>query len=592
MNETRSQAGRVVKLDQTSEPTDGVVERSQRSPLKIALIIGLVAAAALTAALLAPEPWPEGGGVVTLSLNGEQVIQAPVTIGPGEPIILTGGSPSTTTEVSFPSGIGVDEPVEARIRVTRDGRVVRPELDQVRLSLLVADGRDELVPVVRWDETEQELVASRRPPVDADVALGLLAAVVILWVTELLPLVVTSLAIPVVLVFAGAQAAPEALAPFFSPIIVLFFAGFLLAEAMRRSKLDHLAAISIVSRAGRSPVLLFAALIGTAAFFSMWMSNTAAVAILIPIALVVTAPLSHVGYRRTVVLGIAYAGTIGGVGSAIGTPANQIAIEFLDSFGGREISFVEWFAFGLPMVIAFLPIMGVYLWLRGDVRIDPAVLSQIQQEARAELQRAGRLTRDQGVVLVVFLAIVVGWITQTVHGFHPGIVALAGAVTLMVLRRILPDDLARISWSSLLTFGGGLTLGFFLVQSGTSDWIASHLAGIAGLPALVAVAIVATVTLMLTTVASNTASAAILIPLSIPLAGALGIDPVLLVAVVAIASSIDFALVIGTPPTMVAYSTRLFTAGRIFRVGILLDVIGLALLVTVVVWIWQLLGIV
>ena len=382
------------------------------------------------------------------------------------------------------------------------------------------------------------------------------------------------------------------LAPFFSPIIVLFFAGFLMAEAMRRSKLDHLAAISIVARAGRSPVMLFAALIGTAAFFSMWMSNTAAVAILIPIALAVTAPLSHLGYRRTVVLGIAYAGTIGGVGSAIGTPANQLAIEFLDSFGGREISFVEWFAFGLPMVVLFLPIMGLYLWLRGDVRIDRALLGEVQEEARAELQRAGRLTRDQLMVLVVFLLTVIGWITQTVHGFHPGIVALAGAVLLMVLRRILPEDLQRISWSSLLTFGGGLTLGFFLVESGSSDWIASHLTGIADLPAMVAVAIVATVTLILTTVASNTASAAILIPLSIPLAGALGVDPVLLVGVVAIASSIDFALVIGTPPTMVAYSTRLFTAGRIFRVGILLDVIGLALLVTVVVWIWQLLGIV
>ena len=148
-----------------------------------------------------------------------------------------------------------------------------------------------------------------------------------------------------------------------------------------------------------------------------------------------------------------------------------------------------------------------------------------------------------------------------------------------------------ISWPTLLTFGGGLTLGTFMVQTGTSDWIVARLGGLASWPTMFAVAAVAVVTLALTTVASNTGSAATLIPLAIPLAGLIGVEPTLLVAVVAIASSVDFALVIGTPPTMLAYSTELFTVREILRKGSVLDVMGILILIAAVVPLWQLFGI-
>ena len=161
-----------------------------------------------------------------------------------------------------------------------------------------------------------------------------------------------------------------------------------------------------------------------------------------------------------------------------------------------------------------------------------------------------------------------------------------------MLGKIVPEDLGRISWSALLTFGGGLTLGLFLTDSGASDWLAGRLAGLGGVPSWVGITVVAAVALGLTTVASNTATAAMMIPLAIPLAGILGIDPTLLVLVVAVASSIDFALVIGTPPTMIAYSTGLFSSRDIFRIGIVLDLIGIGLLVTIVTAIWRLLGLI
>jgi sodium-dependent dicarboxylate transporter 2/3/5 len=382
------------------------------------------------------------------------------------------------------------------------------------------------------------------------------------------------------------------LSPFFDPIIVLFFAGFVMAEVMRRVGLERWAAVTIVAKAATSPVRLYAALLGVSAFLSMWMSNTAAVTVLIPVAIAVTAPFGHVGYRKAAVLGIAYAGTIGGVGSAIGTPANQLAIRFIDEVTGRRISFVEWFGFGLPMVVLFLPLMGVYLWRAEGVEIEAGHFAAVRAEAVAQRADMGRFTGDQLRVLAVFAVVLVLWLTQSWHSVNTGIVALGGAVVLFATGQAEPDDLGRISWPTLLTFGGGLTLGVAMVDSGTADWIVTHLDRLEGTPTIVGVLVAAALALALSTVASNTAAAATLIPLAIPLAGIVGVDPVLLVMTVARATSIDFALVVGTPPTMLAYGTGVFSTGEILRRGLPLDLAGLAILVFTATTIWTALSLV
>jgi sodium-dependent dicarboxylate transporter 2/3/5 len=516
--------------------------------------------AALVVALIAPAPWPDGERSVEIAYDGPGTVTSRVEHG-------------DTTRVF--------------VQIAEHEAAIRPDLADVQINLVLPDGSRELVPILRWDAGERELVAERHAPTQLALALALLAAVVILWVSEAIPLWVSSLIVPLVLVIAGAQGAREALAPFFHPIIALFFGGFLMAEAMRRAKLDRRVALLIVVRAGKSPATLFAALLGTSAFLSMWMSNTASTALLVPIAIAVTEPLGNLGYKKAVVLGIAYAATLGGVGSAIGTPANPIAMEFLGQFAGEPISFVGWFAIGLPMVVLFLPVVGFYLWRRSRIRIEAGVFDKARAKARQELAELGSFRREELIVLSVFLLVLGTWLTQQWHGLNTGIVAVGGAVLLAIFGRLKDEDLARISWSSLLTFGGGLALGSFIVQSGTSDWVAARFVLLAGLPAAIGVTAVALLALVFTAFASNTASAAILIPLSIPLAGILGVDARTLVLIVAVASSIDFALVIGTPPTMIAFSTRLFTAREIFRTGILLDLAGVLLLVTVVASIWR-----
>ncbi|MDA1195388.1 MAG: DASS family sodium-coupled anion symporter [Planctomycetota bacterium] len=557
-----------------------------------------VAAAFLLAGLgayVAPASWQAGPATLEIVYQSLMPVETPIELGSRKPIRFQRalpGTPARQVLVELAGGVPLDAPVKASVALLEDGRPTALALEDVRLTLVLPDGRREAVPGLRFDAATSTLVASRTPPRHAAIVLALLGLVMVLWVTEVIPLFVTSLLVPVVVVIAGVGKASQALAPFFHPIIALFFGGFLMAEAMRRVRLDQAIAVRLVAGAGRSPALLFAALLGTSAFLSMWMSNTAATAVLIPIALAVTRPIESAGYRRACVLGIAFAATAGGVGSLIGTPANPLAAEFLSTFAGRRITFVDWFAFGLPFVVLFVPLLGFYLWKRMDAQVDLAKFAEARRAARAEREAAGRLTGEQWVVLVAMLLVITAWLTQTWHGIDTGIIALAGALLLALLGKVRPDDLQRISWAALLTFGGGLALGVYLGETGASDWLATRMAGLSVLPSWAGVAVVGAVALALTAVASNTASAALLVPLAIPLAGVLGIDPVLLVVVVAIASSIDFALVIGTPPTMIAYSTRLFTTREIFRFGIVLDLLGLILLVTVLAWIWRLFGLV
>lgn len=569
------------------EPTSG-----RGAQIATAICALLLAAAGV---LVAPEAWTDGPATLEIRYRGLPAVSVPLTIGTGERFSFDRADPRDRDRrvmVEIPAGVSSSGPTWAWIQVKEQGEFLRAALDDIDLTLVLSDGRRELIPVMKWDAERGALMATRRPPVKTGVVLGLLGFVLVLWVTGAVPLFVTSLMVPVVLVVTNVGTAQAALAPFFHPVIALFFGGFLMAEAMRRVRLDHRIAVLIVAHAGRRPAMLFATLIGAAAFLSMWMSNTAATAVLIPIALAVTRPLESAGYRKACILGIAFAATAGGVGSAIGTPANPLAVEFLDTFADRQLSFVDWFAYGLPFVVLFLPLLGVYLWKRSKATVDPELFEQAHVRAVEERKAIGRMTGDQLIVLAVFVLVMGLWLTQTWHHINTGIIAVGGAVLLALLGKLQGDDLQRISWSALLTFGGGLALGIFLGESGASDWLATRLTGLSVLPSWIGVAVVGAVALGLTAVASNTASAAMLIPLAIPLAGVLGVDPVQLVLVVAIASSIDFALVIGTPPTMIAYSTGLFTTREIFRTGIVLDLMGIVLLVTGVAWLWSVLGLV
>ncbi len=550
-------------------------------------LVGLALLLAGIVAWLAPASWPAGPATLRVSTGDGSSIERPVRFGSPEPVLWEIDEGALQgLRIHIPAGLALNAPLAVEVeQAGLDG------VDAIRLEIELSDGRREPVPFLGTAEGADRGAFGRRPPVGSHIVLALVALVVVLWVTSAVPLWVTALLVPVIVATSGLLPARTALAPFFHPIIALFFGGFLMAEAMKRVGLDHRLATAIVARTARSPAWLFLSLLGLSAFLSMWMSNTASTALLIPIALAVTEPLNAPGYRRAVVLGLAYAGTIGGIGSAIGTPANLLAIEFLGSYVGHEITFAGWFAIGLPVLVVMLPVVAAYVWWRLGVEVEGAAFTEARRVAGERLSDIGRPSRSQVGVAAVFVIIVAMWMTQRWHGVHPGVVALGGAALLALLGYVRNADLGRISWEALLTFGGGLALGSVMVESGTSDWLATRLVGLEAAPQLIGVLVIAVFALVLTATASNTASAAILIPLSIPLASTLGLDPTTLVLIVAVATSIDFALVIGTPPTMLAYATGLFTTARIFRIGIVLDLVCLVLLVTAVRWIWSALGV-
>lgn len=496
----------------------------------------------------------------------------------------------------YPYQLG--ERIFYRIRAI-DARGIPVELAlNAATSTLRGPGYQQQLPptAVIEDETGTWLQFTMRMPIRAKIILALLFAVAALWLTELVPLAATALLIPIVAVVAEVANATTVLQSFAHPIIMLFLAGFLMAEGMRRTGIDRWVALNILQYASLQPAYLMLTMMGLTAFLSMWMSNTASVAVIVPIALAILAKIPDDqepdGFHKALILAVAYSATIGGIGSAIGTPANMIALTFLNDYVNTELAFIDWFVYGIPMVILMLPVIWLYLLF--SFRLHPRKIHTTldREHYHRELVELGPLQGQQRWILLIFCTVMLLWLTEEWHTIPTAIVALGGAFSLFLLRIIEQDDLHRINWNALLTFGGGLAIGTLLVSTGVSDWIALQLVGLNLLPSWLVIFLVAGLTLITGAFISNTACAAMLIPLAIPLAQLLGFDPRLLVAVVAIASSIDFALVVGTPPTMMAYSTGFFQTSEIFRRGVLLDLLGVLLLSFVVIWIWWLLGVV
>ena len=317
------------------------------------------------------------------------------------------------------------------------------------------------------------------------------------------------------------------------------------------------------------------------AFLSMWMSNTASVAIMIPIAIAAAQQQEVLREKlKILILGVAWAGSIGGIGSAIGTPANMLAIALLNEYAGQSLQFADWFRFGLPMVLMLIPILWIYLmYFARPQKLEHGLSCLMEQDQNSD----GRGSR----VLIIFGATVTLWLTESWHGIPSSVAALLGAFGLFVSGILGKDDFNKISWNSLLTFGGGLAMGRLLVSSGISQFLAEQLAVLQNFPQVLVLFSISLLTVCLGAFISNTACAAMIIPVAIPLADVLGIDIMILTSLVAIASSIDFAFVVGTPPTMLAYSTGVFTTREIFRIGIVLNLIAVLVLNFLVIPLWK-----
>jgi len=431
--------------------------------------------------------------------------------------------------------------------------------------------------------------------------MSLFLLIAALWLTEIIPLVAAAILVPVVAVILGMTTPKEALAPLFDPVIALFLGGFLLARAMSKYKLDKRLALSMIART-KSPTSLIFVLMIITAFLSFWMSNTAVAALMIPIALALLKSIEEFkgsNYGKAIILAVAYSATIGGMGTIIGSPPNAIAVSMLRDIASVELSFLGWMLLALPFTMAMLVIAFIYLYkvfnIKSEIESGKIVIKSLDRDAvRLQLMELGPMKKEEKITVAILIITIALWMTQKLpfsilgwkgHGISSGIIALLAGVSLFSTNVLESKDLNKISWETLLIFGGGIVLGNLVVSSGISEWIVINVLTLRD--PFIVMFILGFLSLIVTAFASNTASAVILIPLAIPLGAALGINPVIPAVIVALASSTDFALPIGTPPTMLAYSTGYFKFREMVKIGFLLMIIGILILTLLVLPLWM-----
>jgi len=450
---------------------------------------------------------------------------------------------------------------------------------------------------------------------EAHKLLSIVVLVAIWWITEPVPIPVTSLVGPTLCVVFGVVKMKEAFAAFANPMIFLFMGGFIIAKAMTVNGLDKRIAYGIMSMkwVGDSPRRIFLAIGLACMLCSGWISNTATAAMMFPIALglleAIREMMAHKGkiinlhtykYATGLMLMTAYACSIGGVLTPIGTPPNIIMIGFLDQLANTHISFFSWMIWGFVAMVCYFIITYIVL-----TRLFPADIKRIEgaQELIAEKVRGlGKWTLAQKNTLFAFLVAVVLWVTPGIISLCDGTdsellkaynsilpeaaVAMIGALLLF----FLPADkkfknktltwreaLAGIEWGTLLLFGGGLAMGGMMYSTGLSAWIGQLIIeSLGGNPSeYVFVAVFCVMALLLSELTSHTAATNMIGPLAIGAALSAGFNPVPVAVGVALSSSLGFMLPVSTPPNAIVYSSGYVPITKMIKTGVYIDFIGI-----------------
>jgi sodium-dependent dicarboxylate transporter 2/3/5 len=435
---------------------------------------------------------------------------------------------------------------------------------------------------------------------------AIFALVVVFWVTEAIPLPATALLGPALAVVLGVAGARDAFASFGHPIIFLFLGSFLIARAMMKHGLDRRIALFVLSRpwVGEHPGRILLAFGAIAAFLSMWMSNTATTAMMLPIGLGVLRSLplsgrdaaggSSPAYATGLMLMVAYSCNVGGIATPVGTPPNLIAIGMLEKVLNRDISFVEWMAFGLPIAAGcFVFLYGLVRWLYSPkVRTLDGAAAVI----RGEREKLGRWRPGEKAALTAFLVAVTLWTLPGILGLFLGAESEtartlsgslpegASAILAATLLFLIPIDwrtrefaldwreAARIDWGTILLFGGGLALGGLAFSTGLAEAIGGAALGGAGTLGIVAMVLIAVfVANIMTEFMSNTAMANLLIPMFLALTAADAGGSILPALGAALGCSLAFCLPVATPPNAIVYGSGHVPLTAMIRAGVLLD---------------------
>lgn len=461
--------------------------------------------------------------------------------------------------------------------------------------------------LVAW--LPQAVVGDLAPNAQMTAAIAVLMAV--WWMTEALPLPATGLLPLVLFPLTGVLTPNEAAAPYANKFVFLFLGGFMIARAVERWQLHRRIALLTVLAAGTQPTRLIAGFMIATAGLSMWISNTASTVMMLPIGISLVA-LVHdqlqkeaageseapANFAICMMLGIAYAASIGGFATLIGTPTNL----FLAGFAAEQgiaLGFARWMVFALPMSAVFL----VIAWLCLTRVVFPIRIREIpggRQLIRGELTGMGPVSRGEWTVLIVFAATAFCWVARepltnwdwliqrvpAVGRVNDTMIALCGALLLFVIpidarRGIFAldwDTAIKIPWGVLLLFGGGYSLAEAMKQSQLGDWIGQQVAALDFFPTAALVVVVVAMVVFLTELTSNTPTAAAFVPILFGVAGGLHVEPLLFLIPATLAASCAFMLPVATPPNAIVFGSGHVPIRSMIRAGVWLNCVSIVLI--------------
>ena len=451
----------------------------------------------------------------------------------------------------------------------------------VVLSMLITAGWQDAMPRNAW------IVAG----------VGLWMAV--WWSTEAIPVAATAF-IPLVSFPLLQVMSVKAVAQSYAhPTIFLFLGAFLLALSVEKWALHRRIALSVLVRTGTDGRKLILGFMTASALLSMWMTNTSTAMMLLPIATSVAAMVVEKStgvsddekraFQVALLLALAYATTIGGMSTIIGTPPNVLLAGFIEETYGIQIAFFDWMLIGLPLALVLLPVGWVVL-TRVAFRVDVPASSKVASVIHSMREEMGAMTSPERRVGLLFLAVVALWMARKWLNEVPGLeglsdagIVMAAALLLFVIpsgngspaRLMQWDDVARLPWGVLILFGGGLALAAQVSGSGLAVWLGESLLPVAGLGTLVLVAAAAGLVVFLTELTSNLATAATFLPVVAAIAAQSGIEPLVLCVPVTLAASCAFMLPVATPPNAIVFSSGALTIPQMIRAGILMNLIAM-----------------
>lgn len=424
-------------------------------------------------------------------------------------------------------------------------------------------------------------------PREAALMGGIFALAATLWITEALPLFATSLlviALQAILIAnpggwpglgfeSGASPSYRAiLGTAADPVLVLFFGGFVLAQAAVKQGVDRAMSALLLRPFGGKPQWVLLGLMLVTLLFGMWMSNTATATMMLALITPMLAALpSHEPFRKALVLCIPFSANIGGISTPIASPPNAVAVGFLRE-AGHSVAFLDWMLVAVPLALALTLLTWIVLWKS---------FSPVNVQLRLE-HTGGKLTGNGWFVVAVFVATVLLWMSDQWHGLPPAVVALLPAVVLTATGVFTREDLGRLEWRILILIAGGISLGTGMQLTGLDQVIVRWLphGGGSGFWLLTALVLA---TLFVGTFMSNTAAANLFLPIgmsSATLVGSSGtLHPIQIAMSIAMAASMSMALPISTPPNAIAHARGEFTTREMARVGLLVGVLAAVLII-------------